>query len=423
MLGKLSNLEKNFFNQIILKQGKGIFVYDNDNRKYIDACSGLWNVSLGYANEKINQYIRKQMELMSYCSLFEHSNATAIMAANMIVDFLPNCMNKIQFTCSGSESVELSIKAMREYWKLVGYKDKEIIISFAKSYHGTYYGGMSISGLTKDETQNYIPYLSDTICFQVPDSATDIEKAEMYENYLKDYIVKHADRIAGIVIEPIQASAGMEFVDTNFLERLYVLCRQNKILITMDEVATGFYRTGKKFYFENLDFIPDIVCMAKGINSGYIPFGAVGFKDFIIEEYKKSKVFLAHGSTQAGNLLGCASVIGTLEEYKNLNISSNVYEQGGIIKNSLMEGLKNHPNVKSVRGTGLLISIDLKENGLGREMEQEKIAFIQNMLAINGVLVYRSFAGLTLMPMLNIKKEESVLLANKIIRFFQGRIF
>lgn len=418
-----SNLEKNYFNQIILKHGKGVFVYDNDNRKYIDACSGLWNVSLGYANEKINQYIHKQLELMSYCSLFEYSNATAIMAGNMIVDFLPECMNKIQFTCSGSESIELSIKVMREYWKLLGYRDKKIIISFAKSYHGTYYGGVSISGVTKDETQNYIPYLSDTICFQVPDSSMDIKESEMYEKKFNNYIVEHSDRIAGIVIEPILASAGMEIVNTDFLERLYTLCKQNKILIAMDEVATGFYRTGKKFYFENLNFIPDIVCMSKGINSGYVPFGAVGFKDFIIEEYKNNNVFLAHGSTQAGNLIGCASVIGTLEEYKNLNISSNVYEQGDFIKQSLIEGMKSHSNVKSIRGTGLLISIDLKENVSGRKMCQERIASIQNMLAINGVLVYRSFAGLTLMPMLNIRKEESNLLVNKLISFFKGRVF
>lgn len=418
-----SNLSRNYFNQIILKRGEGVFVFDNDNRKYIDACSGLWNVSLGYGNKIINKYIQKQLELMPYCSLFEHSNATAIMAANLIVDFLPDCMKKIQFTCSGSESIELAIKTMREYWKLAGNENKEVIISFAKSYHGTYYGGISVSGITKDETKHFIPYVADTICFQVPDSDTNKDEAKLYEKVLVDYIIENSDRIAGIIIEPILASAGMEVVDINFLERLYGICRQNKILIAADEVALGFYRTGKKFYFENLSFVPDIVCMAKGINSGYVPLGAVGFQEFIIEKYRKSNTFIAHGSTQAGNLLGCAAVIGTLEQYTNLSISSNVCEQGDYIKNSLLENLMNHPNIKSVRGVGLLLSIDLKESMSESNMAQEKIAYIQELIAKKGVLVYRSLAGLTLMPMLNIKTEESFLIVDKIIKFFQNNIF
>ncbi|TGY89434.1 aspartate aminotransferase family protein [Petralouisia muris] len=418
-----SNLTKNYFNQIILKRGEGTFVYDNDNRKYLDACSGLWNVSLGYGNETINSYIEKQMKLMAYCSIFEHSNSTAIMAANMIVEYLPSCMNKIQFTCSGSESVELSIKIMREYWKLTGKKEKEKIISFTKSYHGTCYGGMSVSGITKEQTRNYAPYLLDTISFQVPDSSMNVEEGKLHEKTLEEYITMNADSIAGIVVEPILASAGMERVDIKFIERLYRLCKENEILITIDEVATGFYRTGKRFYFENYCFVPDIVCMSKGINSGYVPFGAVGIQDFIVERYKKSNAIIAHGTTQAGNLLGCASTIGTLEEYKNLNISVNVNKQGKYLKSSLIEGLKSHPNIKGVRGEGLLISIDLQEDTSGTIMRQEKIAYIQQELAINGILVYRSLVGLTLMPMLNIKKEESFIIAEKIISFFSNDTF
>jgi len=418
-----SGSTKNFFNQLVLNRGKGIYVYDNNGKEYIDACSGLWNVSLGYSNEKITDYIIKQLGLISYCSLFEHTNSMVVFAANKILGLLPDCFSKIQFTCSGSESIDLAIKVMREYWKLRGKISKNLIICFKKSYHGTYYGSMSVSGITRDETDRYAPFLENIVLQEVPDESMEQEEYEIYSVRLEKYIEENHQNIAGIIVEPILASAGVEIMPIEYLNRIYKCCKKFDVLITLDEVALGFYRTGKSFYFYNTDIIPDILCMAKGINSGYLPLGAVAFHKNIVDIYTKSNVILAHGSTQGGNVLACAATVGAIEEYERLNISENVIKEGKYLKSQLTEKLKYHKNISEIRGIGLLISIDLTDNKKQIPVSQIKLDYIQKLLAREGLLLYRSLTGLTLLPMLNITRAEIDKLLNILEKFFRNYMF
>ncbi|PXV93720.1 adenosylmethionine-8-amino-7-oxononanoate aminotransferase [Lachnotalea glycerini] len=418
-----STVAKNYFNQLMIERGNGIYVYDNNNKRYIDACSGLWNVSLGYGNSKIKDYINKQLDKISYCSLFEHTNSTAILAANKILDLLPDSMNKIQFTCSGSESVDLAIKTMREYWKIRGKETKDKIICIKKSYHGTYYGSMSVSGITQEETRRYGPLLPNIVDLDIPNAKMVEQEFTECAEQLEHYIRENHESIAGIIIEPVLVSAGFEIIPINYMNRLYKICEDNQVLFTMDEVALGFYRTGKAFYFNYTDFVPDILCMAKGINSGYLPLGAVTIHDKIVQVYKKSGACLAHGSTQAGNVLACAAAVAALEEYKELNIENNVLQEGIYFKSELASKLNRCNNVKEIRGIGLLLSIDLVHENKIDCLDEKKICYIQSMLSKEGLLVYRSMAGLILLPMLNIKREESNNIITILKSFFSNYLF
>ncbi|GKX32159.1 adenosylmethionine--8-amino-7-oxononanoate transaminase [Vallitalea longa] len=419
-----SNLQKNYFNQLVINEGEGIYVYDNNKKCYIDACSGLWNMSLGYNNTRINNYIKKQLDKLPFCSLFEHTNSTVVLAANKILDLLPRYMNKLMFTCSGSESNDLAIKCIREYWHILGQPNKNTIISFNKSYHGTYYGSMSISGITQRENKGYNPLLSQIVMKEVPSDLYSNEDNKVYMQKLVSYIEEYHHQIAGIIIEPILTSSGMEIVPCEYINEINELCQKYNILVATDEVALGFYRTGKAFYFYNTQLKPDLVCMAKGINAGYLPLGAVAFSDKVIEVYKNNKSFLSHGSTQAGNLLACSAVIGALEEYKEQNIQRNVENVSTYLLKQLKEKLVYHSNVKSVRGVGLLISIDLvNASDHDKTLEEVRIAHIQNVLAEEGLLVYRSMIGLLLFPILTITIEEADKITKIIENVFHNYIF
>lgn len=418
-----ASINKNYNTSLNVVRGEGTYIYDADGKKYLDASSGLWNISLGYGNPKIIEGIKQQLDLLPFCSLFEHTNPTAIKAANKILEILPNFMKRIFFTCSGSESIELAIKIMRKYWDLIGKPSKKTVVSLKDSYHGTYYGSMCVSGIDQDYIKGFGPLLSDIalisggICNKCSIKANNDEKCNLEcISEIEEFFKKNEDHIAGMVIEPILASKGVLLLGSDFINNLQRLCLRYDILLAIDEVAVGFYRTGTGFYCENFNIKPDIICMGKGINSGYLPMGAVALNDKICDLFGTTNEVLIHGSTQTGNLLSCAASIATIDQYKELEISQNVEILGSYLKSQLKEILSFHKNVGEIRGKGFLIEIELLKDKYGTEsLSSEKIYIIQQLLMRNGLIVYRSDLGLTLLPMLIIGQSE----ADKIIEVIE----
>lgn len=293
---------------------------------------------MGYSNTWIKESINEQLEKLPYCSLFEHTNQTAIKAANKILDIAESHFQKVMFTCSGSECVELSIKLMRKYWKMKGASKKSQILTLEYSYHGTYYGGLTASNIESEFSNDYGPLVPDFYSLSSKKENKDAKESslECLDEAI-EYIKKSHEKIAGIIIEPILASNSVDVLQKEYIEGLCRACRQYNILIAVDEIATGFYRTGKVFYYRNFNIVPDLVCTSKGLNSGYLPVGAVLVSEYIIKTFEMSNDILIHGSTQDGNLLCCASIIAALEQYKELNISENVCKMSVY----LMDAIKN----------------------------------------------------------------------------------
>lgn len=313
----------NDFNCLCLSFGKGIYVYDIYGKKYVDLASGLWNISLGYGNERIIDAITQQAGNLAYCSLFEHSNELLLSGALQLIEFMKLKGAKVVYSCSGSESIEIAIKIMRQYWSLQGQEQKKIVLSFSDSYHGTSYGAISISDLEKHEFCNIGPMLDLVTTVRAKYKVNDCSCNNCQEickelQDFKEIIEKYSDWIAGIVIEPMLSSKGVFTLCKEYLTNLVELCKQNNVLVAFDEVATGFYRCGTRFYYSKLGVIPDIICLSKAINSGYLPLGATIVSETIIRAYYSSNSILPHGSTQGGNLLACAAMKVTLEQYIEL---------------------------------------------------------------------------------------------------------
>lgn len=420
-----STMDRNCFNLLNISEGNGIYLYDVHGKEYIDASSGLWNISLGYGNQLIINQINIQLNKLPFCSFFDYTNETAVIAAKKILSLLPDYMNKVIFTCSGSESIDLSVKLMRKYWNIKNKLNKNIIISLKDSYHGTYYASLSVSGLEQDVIRGFEPLLPN-IYFT---SAGICSRCEgecnlqcMYE--IENYIKLHKENIAGIIIEPILASKGVELLSSKYIDYVYNLCRDYDILLTIDEVATGFFRTGKSFYFMNFNIKPDIVCMAKGINSGYLPLGAVSIRKEIVKLFCDSNEMLIHGSTQGGNLLACAASIAAIDQYNDLDICKNVNLMGKYIVKELNKSLAYHKNVKEIRGVGLLIEIELVQyKGSNENLSPSQIMVFHKLLENKGLITYYSDLGITLLPMLHITIEEINKLLFILFEVFQHTIF
>ncbi|NMB33136.1 MAG: aspartate aminotransferase family protein [Clostridium sp.] len=409
-----SSINKNYFHMLNIVKGEGVFLYDVNGRKYLDASSGLWNVSLGYGNNKIKNYIKNQLDNLSFCSLFYNTSSVAVVCANSLFSILPSYFKKIFFNCSGSASIELAMKAMRMYWALNGNPDKNIIMGFKGSYHGTYYGSMGVSGYSQNYIDGFRPSVGNIHFFE----AGICSKCEEKLNYpdcnmdciseLKSFVEENAKKIAGIILEPILASYGTLIMSKKYIEKLQLLCDENNILLAFDEVTVGFYRTGSAFYLNKFDVQPDIICMSKGINSGYLPFGATAFSSKICKTFEECNGMLFHGSTQDGNLLACASCIATIDQYKELNISKNVSTMGGYIINELKTILSYHRNVGDIWGEGLIIQINLVKNSRKHEfLNKDQISLIISQLLRNGLIVTNSDTGIALLPMLIINKQEA----------------
>lgn len=415
------NINSGYQKLINISEGKGMYLYDINGKEFLDATSGLWNVSLGYSNHAITNSIAEQMYKLPYCSLFEYTNQTAILAAQKILSLFAPTYKKVFFTCSGSESIELAVKLMRKYWNLRKKDKKFTILTLNNSYHGTYYASLTASALEKDLLRGYGPMVPDFyslqtgICEECEAESCDHRCMSEIENYVQ----KNYESIAGIIIEPILASGGVKIPGGEFLESLCKLCSMYEIVITIDEVATGFFRTGTAFYFQQLKINPDLVCLSKGINSGYLPQGAVVIGESIADEFSNTSDILIHGSTQNGNLMSCAATIAAIDEYVKNNIEENVRVMGEYMKEQLFLRLSKHENVKGVRGVGLMLAIELMQRGNRRgEMLSRAIIELQQMLLQKGLIVYRLDVGLTLLPMLNIEKGQADYMIQTIFEVF-----
>ncbi|MCL6590263.1 MAG: aminotransferase class III-fold pyridoxal phosphate-dependent enzyme [Firmicutes bacterium] len=408
-----SFLGQNYSNFLNLAKGDGVYLYDVNGKRYLDASSGLWNISLGYRNQGIEAAIVEQMNLLPYCSIFDNTNPTLVKTANKILRMLPQNFNKVFFTCSGSESIEVAIKAIRYFWYTQKKYRKNTIISFRQAYHGTYYGSMTVSGIEYeyDNMNAYAPLLGGITIF---DGAGCLECTRQHQNCnaeclqpLEAYLQAHSAEVGGMMVEPVFASKGMITPPPKFLERIQELCVTFELLLAIDEVATGFYRTGTAFCFEKYQLKPELVCMSKGINSGYLPFGAVAFNRKISEILDRNRDIFMHGSTQNGNLLACAACCAAIDQYLDSKVATNVNWLSEYIIYEIKRRLEGHRNFNGIRGQGFLFSIDLVNNHKEKmKLKLEHILEIQEKLRDAGLITYRSEYGISLIPMLIMTKAE-----------------
>ena len=385
----------------IFTEGKGIYLTDITGRTVIDGMSSLWNVNIGHGQKELAKVAKEQMEKLAFTSSFAtFSNEPAIRLAAKIASIAPGNLNAVFFTSGGSESSDTAIKLARHYWILKGQPDRQKIISRSKSYHGVAMGATSATGLKpfRDFTNSLAPD------FYYVDGSS-------IEELQKTIVQEGPETIAAFITEPIQGAGGVNMPPEGYFKEVREICDEYGILLVTDEVITGFGRTGAYFGIEHFGVIPDMMCFAKGVTSGYAQLGGVVLSDKMHHDFiALSKGTLLHGYTYSGHPMACAVALKNIEIIERDNLIENSKQRGV----DLLAGFKNlqdkHPIIGDVRALGLIGGISLvKDKQTGERFEAPLAPRIVSEVAKNG-LICRSVTfdqdKLVFAPPLIITKEE-----------------
>ena len=361
---------------ISIIRGEGSYVYDSNNKKYLDFISGIAVNNLGHSNKVIKKAIIEQLDKLVHISnLF--LIPSQIKLAKSLTSNLPRY--KVFFCNSGTEANEAAFKLARK-WGI--FNNKKTIISVTGGFHGRTFGSLSAT-TPKKYKEGFYPL--------VPGFKT----AKFNDiNSIKS-IIKEDKKILAVIIEPIQGEAGVKISDKKYLQELFKICKKNKILLIADEVQVGIGRTGKLFGFENYDIKPDIITLAKALGGG-IPCGAIianpDISDFLTPG--------SHGTTMGGNPLAMASGLSMLNQIKKPSFLNNVNKKGELFLDKLKK-LSSSDLIKEVRGKGLILAIEF--------YEEKKSKLFTNKCIKNGLLVLITEKyNVRILPPLNVKNNEII---------------
>ncbi|WP_269410012.1 aminotransferase family protein [Lentibacillus daqui] len=348
--------------KIIFKDGQGIYLKDMDGRTYIDGVSMLWNVNLGHGNKELAEASYQQMTKAAYTTTFYgYANESTVRLAEKITSLTPGDLNTIFFTSGGSESNDSAFKLSRFYWQLKGFKEKRIIISLKRGYHGVTIAAQratgidayrEFSGSSDPDIVNAKPHL--TAC-----ELGDTSDPE-YEGCIRDVIDKYgADKIAAVIVEPIQGAGGVHVPPEGYLQAVRKLCDEKNVHFIADEVICGFGRTGKMFGVDHWEVVPDFMSVAKGITSGYAQLGGVVMREEISNTINQYDDMLAHGFTYSGHPTACAIGLKNIEIIERDGLVAHADAMGHELKKGLDYLQDKYSFFANTRSRGLLAGFDL----------------------------------------------------------------
>ncbi len=402
----------------VIEKGEGVYLYDIYGNKYIDGVSSLWVNIHGHNNKDINEAVKNQLAKISHSTLLGLANVPSTILAKKLIEIAPKSLAKVFYSDSGSTSVEIAIKVAFQYFRQKGakYKNKKKFIAATSAYHGDTIGSVSVGGIGLFHSI-YKPLLFETVriiypyCYRCPFDL-NYPNCDLYcAKEAEKIIAYYSDQAAALVIEPmIQGAAGMITMPDGYMKRIERACKENEILLILDEVATGFGRTGKMFAAEHEDIKPDIMCLAKGITGGYLPMAATLFTEEIYEgflgNYEDNKTFF-HGHTYTGNQLAASAGIMSLELFEKNNLINKIQPLISHFKDRLSE-FRNLDAAGNVRSIGLMGGIELVRNKKTKKpfLQKDKIGHKVALKAKEkGVIIRPLGDTIVVMPPLIISYE------------------
>lgn len=413
----------------IIKKAEGAWLTDVDGNRYLDAMAGLWCVNVGYGREEIAKAAYEQIIENSYTPL-SNGHTSAILLSEKINELLGDDY-VVFYSNSGSEANEIAFKIARQYHAQKGESSRYKFISRYRSYHGNSMGALAATGQAQRKYK-YEPLAPGFIHVPPPDQYRANE--EEYENPVDMPSVKVIDQtmtwelsetIAAVIMEPIITGGGVIMPNDQYLSGVKAVCEKHGALFIVDEVICGFGRTGKAFGFQHYGVKPDIITMAKGLTSAYMPLSATAVRREIYDAFTGNGDydFLRHVNTFGGSPVACAVALKNIEIMEREGLFQRSEEIGKQLILALRERLANHPNVGNIRGKGLLIGIELvsdkeKKTPVDVAIVNQVIAKCKDnglIIGKNGVTVAGFNNVLTLSPPLSISTEEKDYIIEKLV--------
>jgi adenosylmethionine-8-amino-7-oxononanoate aminotransferase len=352
---------------IPVSRGEGVWLYDFDGRRYLDAVSSWWVNLFGHANPRINAAVRAQLDQLEQVILAGFTHEPVIALSEALTTLAPAGLSRCFYADNGSSAVEVAVKMSFHYWRNRGQHGKKRFITLANSYHGETLGALAVGnvGLYKEI---YQPLLMDVITVPSPD-CFEREPGESWAQHsrrrfadMEQALARHAHEACAVIVEPlVQCAAGMRMYDPLYLTLLREACDRYGVQLIADEIAVGFGRTGTLFACEQAGIRPDFMCLSKGLTAGYLPLSVVLTTEEIYgafyDEYVKLNAFL-HSHSFTGNPLACAAALASLGIFR----TDGTLEKNRVLAERMRArcaALADHPHVAEVRQTGMILAIEM----------------------------------------------------------------
>jgi adenosylmethionine-8-amino-7-oxononanoate aminotransferase len=402
--------------ELVIDRAEGIWVWTEQGKKLMDGFAGLAVVNVGHGRREIAEAIAEQtVRLAYYPTTRQFSNRPAAELAKKLASLTPGDLDLTMFAVSGSEANERSMQIARHYWVAKGKPDKHKVISFHGGYHGATMGTYAICGLphlsAPYDVLKPAGFAKVTAPYPYRDrgAGTDEELIERRALELREAILREGpETVSAVIQEPVLSSGGFIMPPIGWLKRVRAICDELDVLLIADEVITGFGRTGRWFAVEHDNVLPDLMSVAKGITSGYVPLSAS------IARRKLSEVFAddtkeenVHPNTYAAHPVACAAALANLQIMEKDRLVENADAMGTRLLEGLRGALRSSKIVGEVRGRGLLVCAELVEpNDSGRPLDKSLVASLDRKAWDRGAIVYARGSVLRLAPPLCIAPGE-----------------
>ncbi|HMM76485.1 MAG TPA: aspartate aminotransferase family protein [Gammaproteobacteria bacterium] len=358
----------------VIVRADGVWLWDSNGEKLLDGMAGLWCVNIGYGRHELAEVAAAQMrELPYYNNFFKTANPPVLALSELLAAVTPAHMNHVMFTGSGSEANDTILRFVRRYWDVRGEPRRKTIISRWQAYHGSTVAGASLGGMTAMHAQGDLPipgivHIDPPYWYQLGGASSPADFGLAAAGWLEQKILELGpETVAAFIGEPIQGAGGVIIPPDSYWPEIERICRKYGILLVADEVICGFGRTGRWFGCETFGFAPDLMAMAKGMSSGYLPIGGVMVADAVAEVMIEGGGEFFHGYTYSGHPTCCAVAERNIRILRDEGIVDRVREDTGPYLQRRWRELADHPLVGEVRGIGFIGALELVKDKATRE--------------------------------------------------------
>jgi putrescine---pyruvate transaminase len=350
----------------VIARAEGVYLYESDGRRILDGMSGLWCVNLGYGRRELADAAHRQLLELPYCnSFFQVAHPPAIELARLLVEVTPPQFNHVFFTGSGSEANDTVVRTVRRYWDVMGQPQRTFIISRTNAYHGSTIAGASLGGMAPMHAQGGLP-IPGVVHIRQPywyGEGGDLSPEEFglaAARALEDKILEiGAERVGAFIGEPIQGAGGVIIPPPTYWPEIQRIVDRYGILLVTDEVICGFGRTGRWFGADYFGIRPDLMPIAKGMSSGYLPIGGVMVGDRVADALIERGGEFHHGFTYSGHPAACAVACAAISILRDERIVERVRDDAGPYLQKRWRALADHPLVGEARIVGLIGALEL----------------------------------------------------------------
>ena len=398
----------------IITHAKGVYLWDSEGHKILDGMAGLWCVAIGYVRDELAEAASQEMRELPYYNLFfMTAHPPVLELSKAIAEIAPEGMNHVFFTGSGSEGNDTMLRMVRHYWAIKGQPNKKTIISRKNGYHGSTVAGASLGGMTYMHEQGDLPipgitHIPQPYWFGEGGDMSPEEFGIWAANQLEEKILElGVDTVGAFIAEPIQGAGGVIVPPATYWPRIKEILAKYDILFVADEVICGFGRTGEWFGSDFYDLKPDMMTIAKGLTSGYIPMGGLIVRDEVVAVLNEGGDF-NHGFTYSGHPVAAAVALENIRILREEKIVEKVHAETAPYLQKRLRELNDHPLVGEVRGVGMLGAIELVQDKATRKRyEGRGVGMICRQFCFDNGLIMRAVGDtMIISPPLVISKDE-----------------